>query len=176
MEFDPASYSMTEEVKPKGTPYGQAMALLQEFAESLPAALVILPDHVLWPSNRCALHCRDAKLCYASARGVCSHGFCCLSRSQGLSVQTFQLLDQAAAVLSAVHARHIPLALLIASDTAKVVRSCLEATSVLAQQFAAVVRSFMFQSTHSALPCVPWLQQVPGFVHVLNCLWFPAPQ
>lgn len=44
---------MTEEVKPKGTPYGLAMALLHEFADTLPAAVVLLPDHVLWPSDRC---------------------------------------------------------------------------------------------------------------------------
>lgn len=44
---------MTEEIKPKGTPYGLAMGLLHEFAESLPRAVVLLPDHVLWPSDRC---------------------------------------------------------------------------------------------------------------------------
>jgi hypothetical protein len=43
---------MTEELKPKGTPYGLAMALLHEFADTLPAAVVLLPDHVLWPSDR----------------------------------------------------------------------------------------------------------------------------
>lgn len=43
---------MTEEVKPKGTPYGQAMAVLHDCADSLPAAVVLLPDHVLWPCDR----------------------------------------------------------------------------------------------------------------------------
>jgi hypothetical protein len=43
---------MTEEIKPKGTPYGLAMGLLHEFADCLPAAVVLLPDHVLWPSDR----------------------------------------------------------------------------------------------------------------------------
>lgn len=43
---------MTEEVKLKGTPYGLSMAVLHEFADTLPGAVVLLPDHVLWPSDR----------------------------------------------------------------------------------------------------------------------------
>jgi hypothetical protein len=43
---------MADELKPKGTPYGLAMGILHEFADCLPAAVLLLPDHVLWPSDR----------------------------------------------------------------------------------------------------------------------------
>lgn len=49
------------------------------------------------------------------------------------------MLDEAAAVLSALHAQHIPLALLVPAQSSKVVKSCLEDTKLLSQ-FAAVVR------------------------------------
>jgi hypothetical protein len=58
--------------------------------------------------------------------------------SQALSAQTFQILDEAAAVLSALHAQHIPLALLLPAQSGKLVKSCLQDTKLLSQ-FAAVV-------------------------------------
>lgn len=39
---------MTEELKPKGTPYGLAMSILQEHAVALPSAIVVAGDRVLW--------------------------------------------------------------------------------------------------------------------------------
>lgn len=65
---------MTEEVKPKGTPYGLAMALLHEFADTLPSAVVLLPDHVLWPRDRCELYTtRSVQGLHRGNAGLQSH-------------------------------------------------------------------------------------------------------
>jgi hypothetical protein len=48
------------------------------------------------------------------------------------------MLDEAAAVLSALHAQHIPLTLMLPAQSSKLVKSCLEDTKLLSQ-FAAVV-------------------------------------
>ncbi|WIA40730.1 hypothetical protein OEZ86_004419 [Tetradesmus obliquus] len=99
---------MTEQNAPKGEPYGQAVACLHS-CPSLPAAVVIHPDHVLWPQS-----------------------------SDGLTPDGFQLLEQASAVLSALRAQQLPVALVVPASSAQLVRSCLDSSN-MAAQFTTVV-------------------------------------
>ena len=60
--------------------------------------------------------------------------------SDTLSLQHFQLLEPAAAILSALKAHHIPVALVVPVRAKVILRECLEQAN-LTQQFAAVVSS-----------------------------------
>ncbi|KAF6255271.1 hypothetical protein COO60DRAFT_1536282 [Scenedesmus sp. NREL 46B-D3] len=99
---------MTEQNAPKGEPYGQAVACLHS-CTSLPAAVVIHPDHVLWPHS-----------------------------SESLAPEGFQLLEPASAVLSGLRAQQLSVALVVPSSSAQLVRSCLDQANMTAQ-FTAVV-------------------------------------
>lgn len=60
--------------------------------------------------------------------------------SNTLSLEHFQLLEQAAAVLSALRAQQIPVALVIPDGAQQILHSCLEQANLL-EQFKVVVRS-----------------------------------
>jgi hypothetical protein len=85
------------------------------------------------------------------------------SCSQAVSTQTFKVLDEAAAVLSALHALHIPLALLMPAQSSKAVTECLEDTKMLGQ-FASVVSICCMHAATGPLsvceayhaPCACW--------------------
>lgn len=134
---------MTEEVRPKGTPYGLAMGLLHEFADCLPAAVALLPDNVLWPGS-------------------------------SFTAQTFQLLDEAAAVLSALHAQHIPLALMVAADSAALVKVCLEDRQLLSQ-FSAVVSSCCGRSVHCSTRQQHATMTKSSYLYWMLCRWSTSP-
>lgn len=111
------------------------------------------------------------------------------SCSQALSTQTFQVMEEAAAVMSALHALHIPLALLVPAQSSTAVKECLEDTKML-DQFAAVVsmqlrvccqavRHNMLHVCAGAVcaQCMT-LSVEPLTLHALFCLhvWQCAPQ
>jgi hypothetical protein len=87
--------------------------------------------------------------CQPSHKPVYRHCLFVCCCSQALSTQTFQVLDEAAAVLSALHALHIPLALLVPAQSSKAVQGCLDETKML-DQFAAVVRQ-QLRVSHQAM-------------------------
>lgn len=86
------------------------------------------------------------------------------SCSQALSTQTFQVLDEAAAVLSALHALHIPLALLVPAQSSKAVKGCLDETKML-DQFAAVVRKQLLALHQAIAEHTAWHADAAQFVH-----------
>lgn len=96
-------------------------------------------DHLCVDSSHataCA-SAREPDCCWCQAMCILSTLSAC---SQALTAQTFQILDEAAAVLSALHAQHVPATLLLAKDSMQLVKTCLEEANLLDCLFSAVVR------------------------------------